>query len=101
MDQVTDFYGYEFESEYLLLGDEFEDLQGIYVVYTKKVCLDLGVTEKLKSRIETHENTRDWLLKAAGDTVHIAFRLDEDPKSRQEIASYLRDKMHPLYTSTP
>lgn len=93
---IVDFYGIDFEAEFLLFGDEFEELPGIYVVYTEKSCLDMGATENLKTAIEEHQNTREWLKLAGKNDIYIAFHLDKDSESREDKIAHLKKKMKPL-----
>lgn len=96
MNPRADFYGVDFEAEYVLFADDFEDLPGIYVVYTEKVCLDIGQTEKLKTAIEAHENTGQWVKVSGGDEIYVAFHFDPDGESRNDLEKHLRLKMHPI-----
>lgn len=93
---MADFYGLSFETDYSLFGDEFADLPGVYVIYTEKVYLDIGQTDKLKTTIETHPNTRVWILNSNGEEIYVAFHLDPDLGSRVDKESYLRYKMKPI-----
>lgn len=92
----VDFYGYDFKVDFPLLITEFEQYPGVYVVYTEKVVLDLGVTENLKDSIETHINTHKWFELSKGDSIFVAFYFEVDIEVRIEIENYLRPKMKPL-----
>lgn len=93
---MADFYGLSFDTDYSLFGDEFEDLPGVYVIYTETKCLDIGQTDKLKTAIEAHPNTRTWVLSSNGEEIYIAFHLDIDQESRVDKKGYLRAKMKPI-----
>lgn len=96
MAQLANFYGYDFEAEYLLFADEFEEIPAVYVIYTPKVCLDVGQTENLKEGIETHGSTKDWVKQSNSDDIYVAFYHEPDRDSRVEIESLLRSKMKPV-----
>lgn len=95
MNPTVDFYGIEFEAEYFLFGDEFSDLPGVYIIYTEKAVLEIGITERLKTTIEEHSNTREWLKLANGDEIFVAFNMDNNPESRADKEVYLKAKMNP------
>lgn len=97
---TTNFFGYEFETDYNLFGDEFEEVAGVFVIYTPKAYLDIGTTENLKTSLETHQNTADWIRLSEGEEILVAFYLEEDPGKRVEIESHLRVKMQPRCQSS-
>lgn len=100
MSAIADFYGYEFEADLDLFTSEFEDIPGVYVIYTPKVCLEIGETEDLRNSLETNNNTREWLTKSEGEDILVAFHPDKDKESRKEKESYLCSKMkHSLFSS--
>lgn len=94
--ELADFYGVTFEVEYPLFGYEFEELPGIYIIYTSKDCLEVGFTANLKMCLEEHEHTRDWVRLANELEILVAFHLDEDKESRKDKLVYLKEKMKPL-----
>lgn len=93
---MAEFFDIDFDSEYMLFGDEFQEAPGIYIIYTEEKFLDLGSTINFKTAIEEHEHTRDWIKNAEGKEVLIAFHLDHDPESREDKLLYLQGKMQPL-----
>lgn len=82
-----------FDIEYLLFADEMEELAGVYVVYTTKTVLDIGITRNLKFSIEEHKNTQEWLNIAGEEDIYVAFHFDENPESRKDKEIYLRSKI--------
>jgi predicted GIY-YIG superfamily endonuclease len=97
MSEPADFFGYDFEADFMLFADEFEEVQGVYIIYTDEACLDIGTTTNLKESLETHSNTRDWVKTAGKKDVFVAIYKEDSESERQEIRDYLKDKMHPLF----
>lgn len=95
MSQLTDFFGLEFETDFSLFGDNFENLPGVYIIYTPKICLDVGQTSDLKTAIETHPNTRDWIKLSGDEAILVAFHFDDDLESREDKLLYLKTKLKP------
>ncbi len=89
--------GYSFEGPWVL-GQKFNDVPGIYAVYTNVVWLDIGETDKLGDRIngDNHERKPDWIRNSNGKQINIAFLRVEDSKKRLEIESYLRSVLNPV-----
>lgn len=93
---IADFHGLTFETDYLLFIDEFEEVPAVYVIYTPKVCLEIGETDNLKEAIETHINTKKWVELSAGQDIYVAIHFEEEPASRVEKQKFLQGKMKPL-----
>ncbi len=93
---LVDFFGIEFEAEHPLFSSEFEDLPGIYIIYTPGKCLDIGRTERLKTTLEEHQHTKSWLDNAGKKEIYVAFHLDDNAESREDKENYLREKMNPI-----
>ena len=76
----------------------FNDVPGIYVVFTSQVWLDVGETDKLGQRIngDNHERKLQWLNRAAGGQIQIAFLRVPDQQQRLTIESSLRQSLRPL-----
>lgn len=98
MDENLDFFGLSFDAVFLLFGDEFGEVAGVYVVYTKETCLEVGTTFNLKRTMEEHPHTKQWVDKAAGKEILVAFHQDEDQVSQEDKVTYLQGKMPPLLT---
>lgn len=96
MSQKADFFGIEFEADYLLFSDEMKSLPGVYIVYTEKACLEIETTEDFKNSVETDGHTRDWLELSKGNDIYIAFHFDKNKESREDKKIYLKSKMQPL-----
>lgn len=86
---------YEFEGPYSI-GANFNNVPGIYVIYTLEKWLDVGETDKLGQRIPTHERKNDWINNANGKNISLAFLRINDQDKRLSIESYLRDKLNPV-----
>lgn len=95
---LADYFGIFFEAEHLLFGYDFEELPGVYIVYTEKDCLDIGETGNLKISLETHKNTLEWIKQADDEDIFVAFHLDDNQESRKDKELYLRSKMHPVFS---
>ena len=97
MAQTADFYGIDFEVEYSLFADEFESVPGIYVVYTSKICLEIGESEDIKMSLETNEHTRDWINLSDKQDILVAIHLDPDKNSREDKVLHLKARMKPKF----
>lgn len=94
---LADFYGLPFETDYMLFAsDELEEIPAVYVVYTTTACLEIGEAPLLKTAIEEHLNTTQWIKLANKDDIYIAFHPDDDVESRIDKMEYLKSKMKPL-----
>ncbi len=91
-----DFFGYDFEVDYNLFGDQFQEAPGIYIIYTAKACLDIGSTKTLKTSLETHPHTAKWITLAEGEDILVALYFEDNDRQRENITSFLRSRMHPL-----
>lgn len=89
------FFGYDFEGGYLLFGDEFVPEPGVFVVYTDKLCLEVGESGNLREALETHNNTLEWIKVAGSDDIFVAVYLEPDEESRREVKEHLHSKMNP------
>jgi hypothetical protein len=98
---MADFYGFDFEEGFDLLGDEFEDIEAVYVIYTEQGVLEIGETYQLKTTLETHENTRNWVNASPKQQILVAFHPDKSTASRLDKVSYLQEKMNPKFRSKP
>lgn len=89
--------GYNFEGPWVL-GTNFNDVSGVYVVFTSQTYLDVGETDKLGNRIngDNHERKPQWLLQAKGGQIQIAFLNVSDQQLRLAIESSLRLALRPL-----
>lgn len=89
--------GYNFEGPWLL-GTNFNDVPGVYVIFTGQICLDVGETDKLGNRIngDNHERKPQWLVRAGGGQIQIAFLNIPDQQRRLAIESSLRLALRPL-----
>lgn len=89
--------GYNFEGP-RLLGTSFNDISGVYVIFTGQTCLDVGETDKLGNRInnDNHERKPQWLARAGGCQIQVAFLNISDQQRRLAIESSLRLSLRPL-----
>ena len=97
MANVANFYGYEFEADLNFFADleRAQEIPAVYVVYTNKKCLGIGETTELKTALETHADTRDWMKASDREEVYFAFYFDPLESSRKEIVQFLIEKMNP------
>ncbi len=93
--QTGDFYGIEFEVDFSIFDESFEDIPAVYVIYNSKTCLEVSETNKLKAEIETHPHTREWLKLSGKDSIFVAFHFDDDQESRDDKVRYLKNKLKP------
>lgn len=89
--------GYNFEGPWSL-GQSFNDVPGIYVVYTSQQWLDIGETDKLGSRIngDNHERKPQWISNSGGLPINIAFLRIDEAKARLDVESQLRLLLAPV-----
>jgi len=89
--------GYNFEGPWLL-GQSFNDVPGIYVIYTSQQWLDVGETDKLGSRLngENHERKPQWISNSGQLPINIAFLRVDGASLRLSIESRLRLLLSPI-----
>ena len=89
--------GYNFEGPWLL-GQRFNDVAGIYVIYNQNRWLDVGETDKLGQRMNNnaHERQPQWILNSNGLQIGVAFLQVNDRNTRLTIESQLRQLFNPI-----
>ena len=91
--QTVNINGYTFESYSLNTG--FNDVPGIYVIYTSQKWLDVGETDKLGQRIPKHERRNCWISNAGGLPISLAFLYVVSQTQRASIEASLRTALNP------
>lgn len=88
---------YDFEGPFNLNTD-FNDVPGIYVIYTNQIWLDVGETDKLGQRIngDNHERKPEWIFKSGSDLISIVFMRVNNQEFRLKIESELRTILAPI-----
>jgi len=86
---------YDFEGSYRL-ESSFNEVPGVYVIYTTKNWLDVGETDKLGSRMSNHERKQEWYKYANGLQIWLAFLEVSNSQLRLLIESELRSLLRPL-----
>lgn len=92
--QPVNINGSTFES--YPLNTSFNDVPGVYVIYTSQRWLDVGETDKLGQRIPSHERRDGWMNNASGLPINIAFLRIESQSRRLSIESNLRNSLNPI-----
>lgn len=87
--------GYNFEP-HNLDGTNFNEVPGVYIVYTSESWLDVGETDKLASRLSGHERKDCWRRHANRNVIYLAFMYVAEPTMRVRIEQLLRGKLSPL-----
>lgn len=87
---------YEFQGPFSINEGNFNEVPGIYVIYTSQNWLDVGETDKLKSRITNHERKSDWIQYSNGLPIWLAFLYENNSQERIVIESNLRSSLSPL-----
>lgn len=87
--------GYNFEGPWIL-GQSFNEIAGVYVIYTSQDWLDVGETNKLEERISNHERKPDWVKASNGLQINIVFYINSNSQQRQAMESYLRGYLKPV-----
>lgn len=88
--------GYNFQGPWVL-GTDFRNVPGVYVVFTNQRYLDVGETDDLGRRIngDNHERKPQWLLNAAGNPISVAFLDVPNQQTRLMIEANLRTSLNP------
>lgn len=91
-----DILGFNFEGPWVL-GQNFNDVPGIYVIYSGQTWLDVGETDKLGQRIngDNHERKPQWIKQSSGYPIRIVFLRVPDQKERLMVESRLRVALNP------
>lgn len=77
------------------LNTNFNDVPGVYVIYTSQKWLDVGETDKLGQRIPTHERRNCWVNNAGGLPINLAFLSVESQAQRLSMESNFRNSLNP------
>jgi len=88
---------YNFEGPWSL-DQIFNDVPGIYVIYTSQKWLDVGETDKLGQRLngENHERKSQWILNSNRLPISIAFLQVDNIALRLVVESRLRQVLSPV-----
>lgn len=88
--------GYDFEA--YSLNTIFNNVPGVYVIFTEKFWLDVGETDELGNRVNgnNHERKTCWISKSNGYPISVAFRKIFSKQERQELEFNLRAKLKPV-----
>lgn len=86
---------YDFHGPFSL-NTSLNEVSGVYVVYTSQNWLDVGETDKLGTRIDSHERKPEWLRNANGQPIWLAFLGISSSVQRLQIESELRNSLSPL-----
>lgn len=91
--QPVNINGYTFEA--YPLNTNFNNVPGLYVIYTSQKWLDVGETDKLGQRIPSHERRNCWVSNANGLPISLAFLYVESQNQRFNIEVALRGSLNP------
>ncbi len=91
--QTVNIGGFMFET--YLLNTKFNDVPGIYVIYTSQKWLDVGETDKIGQRITSHERKDCWIANAGNLPINVAFHYESSQSQRVNIESSLRKTLNP------
>jgi hypothetical protein len=88
--------GYEFEGPFTST-DSLKSLSGVYVIHYKNnngkyTRLDVGESEDVKDRVETHDRKECWDRNAHGDITVSAYYCSENERMRVE--KIIRDSLN-------
>lgn len=89
--------GYNFEGPWGI-DTYFNDVPGIYVIYTSQYWLDVGETDKLGKRLNgnNHDRKPNWVRKSNGYTINLAFLRIPQAWQRLPIEASIRLALNPL-----
>jgi len=92
-----DIAGYNFEGPWVL-GANFNNVPGVYVVFTPQNWLDVGETDDAGQRLnsENHERKPQWISNSNTLQIYIAFLRMDDAQLRLTIESQLRQTLIPI-----
>lgn len=91
--QTVNINGYTFEAYSLNSG--FNNVPGVYIIYTSQKWLDVGETDELGKRIPSHERRNCWVNNAGGLPINLAFLYVEPQNQRFNIEASLRNSLNP------
>lgn len=86
---------YDFQGPFSL-NTSLNEVSGVYIVYTSQNWLDVGETDKLGTRIGSHERKPEWFRYANGQPIWLAFLGISNSVQRLRIESELRNSLSPL-----
>ncbi|TSC87298.1 MAG: hypothetical protein G01um101416_512 [Microgenomates group bacterium Gr01-1014_16] len=92
---TTNIAGYQLETGYPL-STAFNDVAGVYAIYTNERWLDVGETDQLGTRISGHERRSCWQRNANSQTIYVAIYREANQQIRLHIESYLRLQLNPM-----
>lgn len=89
--------GNYFEIGFSLYGVVFNEVAGIYLIYTSGGrILDVGETDQLKTRLQNHERKLSWILNAGNESIFIAFHSEGNSALRLIKEQILRYNLNPV-----
>lgn len=80
---------------YDLKRTSFNNVPGVYVIYTSQKYLDVGETNELGRRILSHERRACWEQNASGKTIYLSFLRESNSLRRLNIEADLRERLNP------
>jgi hypothetical protein len=86
---------YNFQGPFSI-NAKFNEVTGVYVIYTNQNWIDVGETDRLATRIDSHERKPEWLRNANGLPIWLAFLGISGFQQRLQIESELRNYLCPL-----
>lgn len=92
-----DIVGYNFEGPWIL-GTSFNNVPGVYVVFTSQNWLDVGETDDAGQRLngENHERKPQWISNCNRLPISIAFLRVQELQTRLTIESQVRNLLKPI-----
>lgn len=94
-DKMVTISGYQFEGGFPLETTKFNEIACVYAIYTNDIWLDIGETDKLRSRLIGHERKDCWKRNANGKIIYLAAFQESNQQKRISIEAYLRSTLNP------
>jgi len=92
--------GYPFNDP-LTIYDQFDDVPGVYVVFTNNTLLAVSAAKKIGQVIRRKkDHEADWFYHADGYPINIAFLKVNNPRKRALIKEKLIKSLKPVCSKT-
>lgn len=80
---------------YPLESTNFNEVAGVYVISTSQKWIDVGETDKLGSRLASHERRSCWSRNSNNQTLYVNFKQINNQQERIDFESQLRQSLNP------
>ena len=92
--QTSMILGVQFEC-YPLETTKFNEVAGVYVISTSQRWIDVGETDRLGSRLASHERKPCWNRNSNNQTLWVNFKQINNQQERLNFEYKLRQNLNP------